>query len=432
MHNIGIAGLGKLGLTWGLILASKGFKIHGFDVNTESINKLKNGELTICEEGCEDLFKKNKNNLNFYNDINEIKEHLDTIFIVVPSPSLENHKFDSSYVNNVLKSIDKFCTYSDKKKFTNVVITSTIMPGESERMLDELSDDFKKGLKDDNIGLCYNPEFIALGSVVKDMLNPDFILIGAYSEKSKIKLVEIYQKVNGKDIPIKAMSLISAEITKISINTFLTLKISYANTIGLLCDQFENSDKFDVCDAIGSDSRIGNKFLLPGLGFGGPCLPRDTRAFGVCLTENMLPSSLSDSSASVNKLVENYYAEKIENSIEEINIKDPKILFSGITYKKGSWLLEESHSFKIILNTLEKISCEILLFDEGEDQIKTYSNLWQMNKNNFKILSNDIEKLLGMSPDILVLSRKMEKDQFFLINQFMERNENVHLIDLTI
>ncbi len=430
MQNIGIAGLGKLGLTWGLILASKGFKIHGFDINDSNIEKLKRGVLTISEEGCEDLFNKNKERLNFYNDLSQIKIHLDTIFIVVPSPSLDNHRFDSSYVQNVLVEIDKFINSFDNPKFTNVVITSTIMPGATEKMLVKLSDNFQKLLKENLIGLCYNPEFIALGSVVKDMLNPDFILIGAYSKKSEEKLAEIYKVVNGKDISIKAMSIISAEITKISINTFLTLKISYANTIGLLCNEFDSANKFDVCDAIGSDSRIGNKFLLPGLGFGGPCLPRDTRAFGVCLKDKNLSSPLSDSSALVNKLVENYFAEKIEKSIKETNIQKPSILFCGITYKNGSWLLEESHAFKVILNALEKIPCKIYLFDEAEIDIKIYSHIWKIHENKFEILTKNLENLLANDPEIIFLSRKIQSNDFYLLNEYCKNNPNVNLIDL--
>ena len=198
-------------------------------------------------------------------------------------------------------------------------------------MLVKLSDNFQKLLKENLIGLCYNPEFIALGSVVKDMLNPDFILIGAYSKKSEEKLAEIYQVVNGKDIAIKAMSIISAEITKISINTFLTLKISYANTIGLLCNEFDSANKFDVCEAIGSDSRIGNKFLLPGLGFGGPCLPRDNRAFAHFAKAVGLEYNLGYVTDGFN----NEHAKSVCDYWDTMNSHKLPYYFEYITYKRN-------------------------------------------------------------------------------------------------
>ena len=288
MESIAVIGLGKLGLTWALVLASKGYDVHGIDVNVSSINSLKEGKLTISEDGCDQLFSSNRDRLSFYSRFENIEAKISTVFIIVPTPSLGNHCFDSSYVRKALSDLDPFLC-KQKSDFINIVITSTVMPGECESILTSFSPALKDLIENGKVGFCYNPEFIALGSVVKDMLNPDFILIGANNSESASKLSKVYKVINGQDVVIKSMSLTSAEVSKIGINTFLTLKISYANTVGMLCSQLQDTDKYMVCDAIGTDTRIGAKYLKPGLGFGGPCLPRDTRAFGQCLEMFGLP-----------------------------------------------------------------------------------------------------------------------------------------------
>ncbi len=429
MNKVGIAGLGKLGLSWSLILASKGFEVHGVDINSKNISSLKNGQLTIAEPGSWDLFNEFNHKMNFYNSFDEIEIDLDYIFIIVPTPSLEDNCFDSSYVIRALKNIDSFLIKRQSNTYTNIVITSTVMPGECDRFLNLLSLDLQSSIKEDKLGFCYNPEFIALGSVIENMLNPDFILIGSNSEKALNNLSNLYMIVNGKNIDIKNMSLVSAEITKISLNTFLTLKISFANTIGLLSEQFKNAEKFKICEAIGTDSRIGNKFMKPGLGFGGPCLPRDTRAFGECLKNNNMRSPLSDGAAEVNSIVERHFSNIVNNGIKKTEGNDPRILFSGITYKKNSWLLEESHAFKIVLNN-KNISNNIDIYDELADEIKKFSVIWPKYKSLFDSLENNLERLISKRPNHIVLFTEMNEKDYKLIYDYIEENSTKNPIKI--
>ena len=429
MNKVGIAGLGKLGLSWSLILASKGFEVHGVDINSKNISSLKNGQLTIAEPGSWDLFNEFNHKMNFYNSFDEIEIDLDYIFIIVPTPSLEDNCFDSSYVIRALKNIDSFLIKRQSNTYTNIVITSTVMPGECDRFLNLLSLDLQSFIKEDKLGFCYNPEFIALGSVIENMLNPDFILIGSNSEKALNNLSNLYMIVNGKNIDIKNMSLVSAEITKISLNTFLTLKISFANTIGLLSEQFNNAEKFKICEAIGTDSRIGNKFMKPGLGFGGPCLPRDTRAFGECLKNNNMRSPLSDGAAEVNSIVERHFSNIVNNGIKKTEGNDPRILFSGITYKKNSWLLEESHAFKIVLNN-KNISNNIDIYDELADEIKKFSVIWPKYKSLFDSLENNLERLISKRPNHIVLFTEMNEKDYKLIYDYIEENSTKNPIKI--
>jgi len=433
-ENIAVVGLGKLGLTWALVLASKGYKVHGVDISHPIIISLKKGKLPISEPGCDELFEKYSNNLRFYADINEIDHSVSTIFYIVPTPSLGDNKFDSSYVEKALINSDSFLC-NQKTEFTNVVITSTVMPGECRRILHSMSNSFQESVTQGKLGFCYNPEFIALGSVVKDMLNPDFILIGSSDEKSALALTEIYQSVNGSDVIVKRMSLESAEIAKISINTFLTLKISYANQIGLICDRINEADKFAVCEAIGSDTRVGHKYLKPGLGFGGPCLPRDTRAFTELCHGVGLPSPLSEASALVNKIVETNARSQVSQCLNFTAISQAKVLICGITYKRDSWLLEDSHPFSIAQAIRNIDQTEVYLYDPNTPEIVKYSTIWKDHQTLFKGLHHDINEALNECPDVIVICSTLSNDELSKIKHFQTTQTSHHaksiaLIDL--
>ncbi len=424
MIKIGIAGLGKLGLSWAVILASKGFEVHGVDINENNINLLKKGKLTISETGSLGLFKNFNEKLNFYKSFAEIKTNLDYVFIVVPTPSLPNNHFDSSFVIRALKNIDNFLNNKVRKNYTNIIVTSTVMPGECDKFLNLLSKATQESIKNEKLGFCYNPEFIALGTVIENILNPDFILIGSKSTIASDHLANLYKKVNGNNIDIRVMSLVSAEITKISINTYLTLKISFANTIGILSDKLTDAEKFKICSAIGADSRIGGKFLNPGLGFGGPCLPRDTKAFEEFLKINNLISPLSKGSDEVNKQIEDYFSEIVRNKVNQLKIKNPRILFSGITYKQKSWLLEKSQAFQILLNTM-KSNLLVDIYEELASEIKANSSIWKKYYPLFDSIDDDLEYLITKKPDLIILFSELPKHAYLILENYIDNNSSI-------
>jgi len=431
-HSVAVVGLGKLGLTWALLLASKGFKVTGIDVNLRTIERLKKGELPISEPGCEGLMKEFGAEIDFGTDLDAVNEHIDSLFVIVPTPSLGNSRFDSSYVEKALHNADRFlCNQGDR--FCNVIVTSTVMPGECTRILSTMSSSFKEKIRSGQIGYCYNPEFIALGSVVQDMLNPDFILVGSNESISRDKLIEVYKEVNGADVKIRAMSLESAEITKIAINTFLTLKISYANQIGIICDLIPNADKNAVTNAIGSDSRIGTKYLSPGLGFGGPCLPRDTRAFSELCVSLGIPPALSDASADINSLLGEYARNRSLDAIEATQTSD-SILVCGVTYKPGSWLLEDSHAFSVAFSIARARRAPVMLFDEMANDIRKYSSIWESHSDCFSGLTDEICIALSSNPNVIVLAHKLLAHTYNSLHEYIDsRNQtgaNIQLIDL--
>ena len=428
IHNqqsIAVVGLGKLGLVWSLILARAGFSVHGVDINTAVIAKLCNKQLPISEPGLDSLYSSSSHNFYPHQSISDVSSNVSTVFIVVPTPSLPDHTFDSSYVCQALKEVVAWIVNSKNNNEIDIVITSTVMPNTCDDLLNYVYD-ISAGAT--NISLIYNPEFIALGSVISDMMNPDFILMGSNNSIAMDRLATIYRKINGDSTPIKTMSFTSAEITKISINTFLTLKISYANTIGMLSEAIPNADSAMIADAVGQDKRIGHKYLKPGLGFGGPCLPRDTRAFSKLLELCGIPSDISDASAAVNSLIIHNKLNQIKTAVGNPD-ESHRISVIGIAYKNGSWLLEDSHQyrlFKAIYNIYPNAS---VVFDYSADDIKLYAS--EFDDDNGKVtLTQDIDYLINStSPQVIIQLNPFKPDDQVKINEYIAKS-GASIIDL--
>jgi UDPglucose 6-dehydrogenase len=194
-----------------------------------------------------------------------------------------------------------------------------------------------------DFGICYNPEFIAIGKVVSDMLTPDIVLIGQSDLNSGEILAGIYNSVCENKPSIVRMNLINAEITKIAINTYITMKISYANALAEICEKMSGADASIVSNAVGLDSRIGQKCLSPALGFGGPCFPRDTIAFAKMSEDLGLIPSLSRATDEVN----NRQVKRISNFIMENLLPEDRIAFLGLSYRSNTGMVEKSQALEI-------------------------------------------------------------------------------------
>jgi UDPglucose 6-dehydrogenase len=328
--NLGFIGVGRLGLCTALVFEKNGFNILGLDINQNYINEVNNKTLASKEPNVENYLK-NCKNLKLTADLDAVLNHSDIIFIVVDTPNSGSDKiYDTNKLSNVLININK-------KKVENktIVICCTVMPG----YIDEIGNELIKDCP--GTSLNYNPEFIAQGSIIRDFENADFILIGQATETSGSIIESVYKKMHDNPI-IKRMKNIEAEIVKISVNGFLTTKISYANMISDLCDK-NGADANTVLKAIGSDSRIGTKYLGKGYGFGGPCLPRDTLALANVLKRSEVNNELILSVRNYNTIHNNLIA---DNLLKE---QRDEYVFDGVCYKEGAKIpiIEESAKLKI-------------------------------------------------------------------------------------
>lgn len=357
MKKISIIGVGKLGLCLALNLERKGFNVIGYDINSEYIEQLKNKSFETSEPFVNSFLKESKN-IEFTSDLNKVIEN-DIIFIVVKTPSTEEYKYDHSQIEDV---VDKLISLGGQKNRKDLIINSTTFPG--------YCDTVQKKLEKYNYYVSYNPEFIAQGSIIKDQLNCDMVLIGESDKFAGEIISEIYHKMCESNPKINRMSRTEAELCKLSINCFLTTKISFANMIGDIAERL-SCDKFKVLEAVGSDTRIGTKYLKPGFGFGGPCFPRDNRALYKCAEEVGIEAVISKSTDIMNEKHLNY---QIENFIKVNPDKNKEVEIDYVTYKKESTLLEESQQLKFALK-LKELGYQVKILDQREEVIKQLKNI---------------------------------------------------------
>lgn len=339
--NISVIGLGKLGLCTAACFASAGHTVYGFDLNDHLGSELKSRRNPIEETGLTELLESAWKNLYIVDSYEAALQASDITLVIVPTPSLPDGRFTNDYLVKVLEGLAP--TLKAKNSFHIVDVVSTVMPGSCNaifRPLLEQSTGKRCGI---DFGLVYNPEFIALGSVIRNFLNPDMVLIGASDERSGLAVRELYASTCKTSPTMAVMSLVNAEITKISLNCYVTMKISYANGLAAICEQVPGADVDVITSAIGADSRVGSKCLKGGLGFGGPCFPRDNIAFQAFAEEFGAGALLGKAVVAVN----NSIPERLFNRITGHCTPPAKVALLGLSYKADTHIIEESHSIML-------------------------------------------------------------------------------------
>ena len=362
MSNITILGIGRLGLGLALLIEKAGYNVLGVDINEEYVKQLNNKTFKTKEPEYENLLQNSKN-FKASLDLDEGLNYSDIIFIMVQTPNSGGNKFyDHSIVSNLLQKINE-----KKVENKHIIIGCTLMP----KYIDEVGSFLISNCK--NTTLSYNPEFIAQGEIIKGFLNPDMILIGTHSQELGEILREIYSKIVKTNPKYCIISPLEAEITKITINGFITTKLSFANMISDVCDSI-GADKYRVLDSIGSDSRIGNKYFRPGYSFGGPCFPRDTRALALFVDQNNINNELLLSTTKYNNLHSDFLTQKLLDENRE------EYVIENICYKEDSKIpiIEESAKLQIAKRLVENgkkvtIRDEIQLINEVK---KEYGNIF--------------------------------------------------------
>jgi UDPglucose 6-dehydrogenase len=240
------------------------------------------------------------------------------------------------------------------------VITSTVSPGTTDENLISLIESVSGKKLNKDFGICYNPEFIALGSVINDFLRPDFVLIGESHRFAGDQLVEIYTQVCENRPCISRMSVISAEITKISLNAYVTMKISFANTLANICEAIPGADIDAITKALGADRRISPYFIRGGLSYGGPCFPRDNRAFAAFAKQYGIDAKLAKATDETNKFQVEHLVERASAHLPSATASAVGIL--GLAYKPNTPVIEESPAVRLIEEFLRK-GLKVIVYD---------------------------------------------------------------------
>ena len=333
--NISIIGVGRLGICVALCLEKAGYNILGVDTIMSYITQINDKTLNSPEPLVSDMLKESKN-FSVTSNLDDALQFSDIILIYLATPSGggDNH-YDHSYLGKLLMSINE-----RKVKNKHIVIGCTVMPGYIRDVGNFLVKDCI------NTSLSYNPEFIAQGDIINGMFSSDFVLIGEGSKESGDRLQKIYENlalVSGRIPVIHRMSPSSAEITKLSVNCFVTTKISFANMIGDIADLTPEADKFAILKAVGADSRIGSKYLTPGYSFAGPCFPRDNRALGGYIKKMGIEPLIPMATDILNDSHVTFQTQQI------IDEKFDIVIIIGVGYKENCNvpIIEESAKLKI-------------------------------------------------------------------------------------
>ena len=345
--NISSIGLGKLGLCSAACFASKGHRVIGVDSSESHVDALRRGWCAIDEPGLLELLDGCRERMEFTMDYRYAIEHSDATLILVPTPSNPDGRLSNAYIESVLEQIAP--ALKAKQTFHVVDIISTVMPGTCERVFRPMLEARTGKVCGRDFGLVYNPEFVALGSVLRDFLHPDLLLIGASDDRSARMIEQLYASTVESDPHRGVMSLTNAEITKLSLNCFVTMKISFANELSAVCERIPDADVDIVTSAIGADVRVGRQYLRGGLGFGGPCFPRDNLAFQRCAEDAGTHVHLSPQVVQVNGEVVN----RLFAMIGEYAPSGSTVALLGLSYKPGTHIVEESQAVMLAERLLD-------------------------------------------------------------------------------
>jgi UDPglucose 6-dehydrogenase len=367
VKKIAVIGVGKLGICFALNLERSGFEVWGIEANQPYLKALKDGTFPSSEPEVNELLTA-ADRLHLTDQLNCIAEQeIRDIFIMVATPSLADGGYDHSQVDRVA---DKLMLLPPTGFERHIYVGCTTMPG--------YCNDLAKRLKPAGYTISYNPEFIAQGAIIHDQLFPDQVLIGEANKEVGERLQGIYQAmVRNKPVYCRMDSL-SAEIAKLATNCFLTTKISFANSIGDLAF-VAGADPDKILAAIGSDSRIGEKYLGYGFGFGGPCFPRDNRALGKFAELLNMPLHLSKATDVVN---DEHFQFQFNQYLAEYT-ESQEVVFEGVAYKKGTTQLTESQQLRLAV-ALAKAGRTVRVIDSAEvlEQLEQhYPGLFELERS---------------------------------------------------
>jgi len=342
---LGVVGLGKLGLPLAATLGNAGHSVMAVDLNGDLIDKLNQNIFDFIEPNLNNYLERSSSRIAYTTDYGKLSS-AEVVYLIVPTPSDANGFFLNDYLLGAISKIGK--VWSKINELRTLVIVSTVMPGSTRKVLIPCLETASGKKIGDNLQVLYSPEFIAIGSVIKDLHYPDLLLIGGSDNRSIEKHISIMKSINLSNSIVRILNLEEAELVKILINNYITMKITFANHIAELTDLIPGTNSAVIAEAIGNDSRIGNKYLRPGLGFGGPCFPRDTRALTAFANQFGLSSDISNSVEKMNNRQPSAIAKRILDLYPDARTFG----IYGLAYKAGSALIEESQAVMLAAELL--------------------------------------------------------------------------------
>jgi UDPglucose 6-dehydrogenase len=356
LPRVSVVGLGKLGAPMAAVFGAKGCRVVGIDVSEKPVAAINAGRAPVDEPQLQEYLDRAGGRVRATTSYRDAVDFTDVSFVIVPTPSGSDRMFMNRLVVEAVECIGN--ALRTKDDYHVVVVTSTVMPGSTGGEIRAALERSSGRTVGCDVGLCYSPEFVAIGSVVQDMLRPDMLLIGESDPRAGDLLETIYRHVTEGSPELHRMNFVNAELCKISVNTFVTTKISYANMIADMCDRLPGADAEVVTRAVGADSRIGRKYLRPAIGYGGPCFPRDNKAFSALGRRLGVNCALAQATDSIN----DHQLSRLLGAIEASARPGGKVAVLGLSYKPHTAVIEESQSILLSVE-LMRAGYDIAAYD---------------------------------------------------------------------
>ena len=355
--KIAIVGTGYVGLVTGTCFAEIGVNVICVDTNSEKIEALNQGIIPIYENGLEDMVHRNTKaeRLQFTTSLESCLDEADVIFSAVGTPPDEDGSADLSYVLEVARTIGR-----NMKKYVLVVTKSTVPVGTAKKVRTAIQEELDKRGIQIEFDVASNPEFLKEGNAVADFMSPDRVVVGVESERAKELMSKLYKPFLLNNFRVIFMDIPSAEMTKYAANSMLATRISFMNDIANLCE-LVGADVNMVRSGIGSDTRIGRKFLYPGIGYGGSCFPKDVKALIKTAEQNGYQMRVLQAVEEVNEQQKSILFEKLQRHFCS-DLHNKTIALWGLAFKPETDDMREAPSL-ILINKLLNIGCKVRVYD---------------------------------------------------------------------
>ena len=354
--NIAIVGTGYVGLVSGTCFAEMGAHVTCVDVDAQKIQKLKDGIMPIYEPGLEELVKRNVGfeRLKFTTDLTEVLDDVEVVFSAVGTPPDEDGSADLKYVLAVARQFGQ-----NINKYTILVTKSTVPVGTAKKVKAAIQAELKKRGVDVPFDVASNPEFLKEGAAIKDFMSPDRVVVGTESEKAKEVMTRLYRPLMLQNFRVIFMDIPSAEMTKYAANAMLATRISFMNDIANLCERV-GANVDSVRKGIGTDTRIGNKFLYAGCGYGGSCFPKDVKALVHTGLDNDYHMEVIEAVERVNEKQKSIVYDKIIKVVGDVKSKTIAII--GLSFKPETDDMREAPAL-VVIDKLLKDGAMVRVFD---------------------------------------------------------------------
>ena len=354
--NIAIVGTGYVGLVSGTCFAEMGAHVTCVDVDAQKIQKLKDGIMPIYEPGLEELVKRNVEygRLQFTTDLTEVIDDVEVVFSAVGTPPDEDGSADLKYVLTVARQFGQ-----NINKYTILVTKSTVPVGTAQKVKAAIQDELKKRGVDVPFDVASNPEFLKEGAAIKDFMSPDRVVVGTESEKAKEVMTRLYKPFLINNFRVIFMDIPSAEMTKYAANAMLATRISFMNDIANLCERV-GANVDSVRKGIGTDTRIGSKFLYAGCGYGGSCFPKDVKALVHTGLDNDYHMEVIEAVERVNEKQKSIIYDKIIKAVGDVRGKTIAII--GLAFKPETDDMREAPAL-VVIDKLLKAGASVRVFD---------------------------------------------------------------------